>query len=125
MEDHLRAQYLGPSWAAARVRGTPYNTGETRQLALRDAAAKPVGNWAGCHSVAWAAGDRGVSNQFTKSGYPLGIMVNRDGLDVVLGELLQRVCRLGGVLWLFQLLEMIDRIINHSRMQIPQSSMVD
>lgn len=81
----MRAQYLGPGWDAAHVRGTPYNTGDLLQAAQRDVAAKPVGNWSGCHSVAWDAnsptnsGDREVSNEFTKSGYPLGIMVNRDG----------------------------------------------
>ncbi|KAJ5089679.1 hypothetical protein N7532_008363 [Penicillium argentinense] len=81
----LRAQYLGPGWDAARVRGTPYNTGDLLQIAQRDVSAKTVGNWSGCHSVAWDsdapahAGDRGVSNEFTKSGYPLGIMVNRNG----------------------------------------------
>lgn len=80
----LRAQYLGPGWDAAHVRGTPYNTGEMLQIARRDVAAKAAGNWSGCHSVAWDAdaplhnGDRGVWNEFTKSGYPLGIMVNRD-----------------------------------------------
>ncbi|KAJ5712231.1 hypothetical protein N7493_008699 [Penicillium malachiteum] len=81
----LRAQYLGPGWDAARVRGTPYNTGDLLLSAQRDVSAKAVGNWSGCHSVAWDAdspanaGDREVSNEFTKSGYPLGIMVNRDG----------------------------------------------
>lgn len=81
----LRAQYLGPGWDAAHVRGTPYNTGEVLHIAQRDVAAKTAGNWSGCHSVAWDAdapvhaGDRRVSNEFTKSGYPLGIMVNRDG----------------------------------------------
>ncbi|KAJ5190641.1 uncharacterized protein N7498_009626 [Penicillium cinerascens] len=81
----LRAQYLGPGWDAAHVRGTPYNTGDVLQIAQRDVSAKAAGNWSGCHSVAWDAdspahvGDRGLSNEFTKSGYPLGIMVNRDG----------------------------------------------
>ena len=81
----LRAQFLGPGWDAARVRGTPYNTGDLLQTAQRDVGAKAVGNWSGCHCVAWDAdspahaGDREVSNEFTKSGYPLGIMVNRDG----------------------------------------------
>jgi len=43
------------------------------------------GDWGGCHSTCWDAntsmdvGDRVLSNQFTKSGYPLGIMVNTDG----------------------------------------------
>ncbi|KAL1884502.1 hypothetical protein Plec18167_002092 [Paecilomyces lecythidis] len=81
----MRAQYLGPNWDMAMVRGTPYNTGECLEMAIRDASAKQAGNWSGCHSVAWDAnapahsGDREISNQFTKSGYPLGIMVNRNG----------------------------------------------
>jgi precorrin 3B synthase CobZ len=81
----LRAQWLGPGWDSARVRGTPYNTGEMLQIAQRDVAAKTAGNWSGCHCVAWDAdapmesGSRVVSNEYTKSGYPLGIMVNRDG----------------------------------------------
>lgn len=81
----MRAQYLGPGWDCAKVRGTPFNQGTCLELAIRDAAAKQAGNWSGCHSVAWDAnapahqGDRVISNEFTKSGYPLGIMVNRDG----------------------------------------------
>lgn len=78
----LRAKHLGPNWASAFVRGSPYNTGEVLVSAIRDATAQQAGDWAGCHCVAWDAnaprdaGDRGVSNEFTKSGYPLGIMVN-------------------------------------------------
>lgn len=81
----LRAQYLGPGWDCARVRGTPFNTGDLLGIAQRDVFARSAGNWSGCHSVAWDAdaaagsGDREVSNQYTKSGYPLGIMVNGDG----------------------------------------------
>ena len=47
--------------------------------------AKLVGDWRTCHSTCWDAnapmdsGDRELSNQFTKSGYPLGIMVNING----------------------------------------------
>jgi len=47
--------------------------------------AKLTGDWKGCHSTAWDAnakadtGDRNLSNQYTKSGYPLGIMVNTLG----------------------------------------------
>jgi succinate dehydrogenase/fumarate reductase flavoprotein subunit len=46
---------------------------------------KFVGDWAGCHSTCWDAnasddkGERGLTNQYTKSGYPLGIMVNAQG----------------------------------------------
>ncbi|KAL4917206.1 FAD binding domain-containing protein [Aspergillus aurantiobrunneus] len=81
----MRAQFLGPGWDFAKVRGTPYNIGLCLEMAMRDAAAKQAGNWSGCHSVAWDAnapansGDRGVSNEFTKSGYPLGLMLNLDG----------------------------------------------
>lgn len=80
----LRAQWLGAGWEGARVRGTPYNTGEMLGVA-RGVGAKRAGDWGGCHCVAWdaeapaEAGNREVSNEFTKSGYPLGIMVNRDG----------------------------------------------
>ncbi|KAH7157291.1 flavoprotein subunit of succinate dehydrogenase/fumarate reductase [Dactylonectria estremocensis] len=81
----MRAQYLGPNWDLAKVRGTPYNTGACLEMAIRDVSAKTAGNWSGCHSVAWDAnapadtGDRAMSNEFTKSGYPLGLMLNIDG----------------------------------------------
>ena len=81
----MRAQFLGPDWDVAKVRGTPNNTGDALEIAMADALAQPAGNWSGCHSVAWDAnaeanaGDRIASNEYTKSGYPLGIMVNVDG----------------------------------------------
>jgi precorrin 3B synthase CobZ len=82
----LRSQYLGPGWDLAKVRGTPFNTGDVLETAIRDVSAAQAGNWSGCHSVAWDAnapadtGDQVASNEFTKSGYPLGLMLN------VLGE---------------------------------------
>ncbi|KAL2831462.1 hypothetical protein BDW59DRAFT_140199 [Aspergillus cavernicola] len=81
----MRCQYLGPGWDMAMVRGTPYNTGDCLELAIRELDAKPMGNWSGCHSVAWDAnacaniGDREASNEYTKSGYPLGLMLNATG----------------------------------------------
>ncbi|KAJ0417775.1 FAD binding domain-containing protein [Aspergillus carlsbadensis] len=81
----MRAQYLGPGWDFAKVRGTPYNNGSCLEMAIRDVSAKQAGNWSGCHSVAWDAnapansGDREISNEFTKSGYPLGLMLNLEG----------------------------------------------
>ncbi|KAF2789587.1 FAD binding domain-containing protein [Melanomma pulvis-pyrius CBS 109.77] len=81
----LRKKYLGPEWERARVRGTPYNTGDLLDVAIRDVGAKRAGDWGGCHSVAWDAnaapdsGDREIGNEFTKSGYPLGLMVNVKG----------------------------------------------
>ncbi|OAA55073.1 Fumarate reductase/succinate dehydrogenase flavoprotein [Niveomyces insectorum RCEF 264] len=81
----MRAEYLGPGWDLALVRGTPYNTGDCLRMAIRDVDAKQAGHWSGAHSVAWDAnappnsGDRAVSNEFTKSGYPLGVMINTQG----------------------------------------------
>ena len=85
----MRSQYLGPGWDLASVRGTPYNTGDLLEIAVRDVSAKQAGHWSGCHSTAWDAnapvnsGDRAVSNEFTKSGYPLGVMINADGIRFV------------------------------------------
>jgi hypothetical protein len=81
----LRTKHMGPQWVNAHVRGTPYNTGGILELALNRLNAKATGDWGGCHAVAWDAnapkdhGDRQVSNEFTKSGYPLGITVNVNG----------------------------------------------
>ncbi|EGX95657.1 fumarate reductase flavoprotein subunit precursor [Cordyceps militaris CM01] len=82
----MRRRFLGAGWDKAAVRGTPYNTGECLQLAQEALGAQPVGDWAGCHSVAWDAtyadprqGDRMASNEYTKSGYPLGLMLNIHG----------------------------------------------
>ncbi|KKY18511.1 putative tricarballylate dehydrogenase [Diplodia seriata] len=83
----LRAQHLGPEWGGTRafVRGTPFNTGDGLAAAARDAGAARAGDWAGCHAVAWDAnaapegGDRERTNEYTKSGYPLGVMVDVEG----------------------------------------------
>jgi len=80
----LRALHLGRDWEKAKVRGTPYNTGDGFVLA-QDIGAKRLGDWTACHSTVWDAntspdaGKRDLTNQFTKSGYPLGIMVNMNG----------------------------------------------
>ncbi|GAB7355530.1 hypothetical protein MBLNU459_g6012t2 [Dothideomycetes sp. NU459] len=84
----MRAQYLGAGWDLAYVRGTPYNTGDLLKMAI-DLGAKPAGNWSGCHSTCWDAnapfdaGDQVLTNQFTKSGYPLGLMFNSQGVRFV------------------------------------------
>lgn len=80
----LRTQYLGPGWDLAHVRGSKYNTGDGHAMAKK-LGAKLEGNYSGCHSVAWdgnsprASGNRELTNQYTKSGYPLGVMVNING----------------------------------------------
>ncbi|KAJ4287764.1 hypothetical protein N0V90_012468 [Kalmusia sp. IMI 367209] len=81
----MRSQFLGPGWDLAHVRGTPFNTGDALEFAIRDVNARQAGNWSGCHSTCWDAnsptdsGDRTISNEFTKSGYPLGLMINNAG----------------------------------------------
>jgi len=78
-----RARYLGPDWDLARVRGTPYNTGDGIAMALA-VGAQPYGHWSGCHAVAWDAnappfGDRRIGELFQKHSYPFGLIVNREG----------------------------------------------
>ncbi|KAJ6508951.1 FAD binding domain-containing protein [Mycena sanguinolenta] len=80
----LREKYLGPGWERAILRGTPYNQGDGFKLAAA-VGARQTGDWAGCHSTCWDAdapkdgGERNLTNQFTKSGYPLGVMINSVG----------------------------------------------
>jgi tricarballylate dehydrogenase len=79
----MRTRYLGPNWELARVRGTPYNTGDGIKMAL-EVGALPWGHWSGCHSVQWDLnapwhGDRKVGDNFQKHSYPVGIMVNLRG----------------------------------------------
>ncbi|MEU6137652.1 FAD-dependent tricarballylate dehydrogenase TcuA [Nocardioides sp. NPDC047086] len=79
----LRRRHLGEGWQRAKVRGTPLNTGDMIQAAL-EIGAVAYGDWSTCHSVAWDAGagdegDRDLTNQLTRGGYPLGIMVNKEG----------------------------------------------
>jgi len=79
----MRAQYLGPGWDLAKVRGTRYNMGAGLRMAM-DIGARPHGNWSGCHSVAWDVnappyGDLTIGDQFQKHNYPFGILVNAKG----------------------------------------------
>jgi tricarballylate dehydrogenase len=78
-----RTRYLGPGWELAKVRGTRFNTGDALRMAL-DIGAAPVGNWSGCHAVAWDRnapefGDLAVGDGFQKHSYPLGIYLNAEG----------------------------------------------
>lgn len=80
----MRARNLGVGWDKAFVRGTPFNTGDLLRLAI-EAGAEPTPDWSSCHSTCWDAnaprdaGDQLLTNQFTKSGYPLGLMINTAG----------------------------------------------
>lgn len=79
----MRARYLGPGWELAKVRGTRFNTGDVIRMAL-DIGAAPVGNWSGCHAVAWERnapefGDLAIGDQFQKHSYPWGVYINALG----------------------------------------------
>lgn len=80
----LRRQHLGEGWQNAKVRGTPGNTGEMILAAFAAGAARG-GDWSTCHSVAWDAwhpeneSNLELTNQLTRGGYPLGIVVNSEG----------------------------------------------
>ena len=79
----MRARYLGPGWELAKVRGTRFNTGDVIRMAL-DVGAAPVGNWSGCHAVAWDRnapefGDLAVGDGFQKHSYPWAVYINAQG----------------------------------------------
>ena len=79
----MRAAHLGPRWKLAKVRGTPYNTGDGIKMGLA-AGAQPYGQWSGCHAVAWDVGapatnERRLVQHFERDSYPLGIYVNIHG----------------------------------------------
>ncbi len=79
----MRTRYLGPNWDLAKVRGTPFNTGDGIRMAL-DIGASPAGNWSGCHAVGWERnapefGDLAVGDGFQKHSYPFGLIVNANG----------------------------------------------
>ena len=79
----MRAAHLGPRWKAAKVRGTPYNTGDGIRMG-RGVGARPFGQWSGCHAVAWdlnapAANEGRLVQHFERDSYPLGIYVNARG----------------------------------------------
>jgi tricarballylate dehydrogenase len=79
-----REEHLGRGWRNAKVRGTPYNTGEMIAAALAIGAAKG-GDWSTAHSVQWDAftpdneSNRELTNRLTRQSYPLGVIVNREG----------------------------------------------
>lgn len=79
----MRAAHLGPGWDLAKVRGTPFNTGDGLLMAI-EAGAAPRGHWSGCHAIAWDAdapafGDPSVTNRFSRQAYPFGVVVNQEG----------------------------------------------
>lgn len=82
-----RVERLGPEWEAAKVRGTPHNTGAGLELAFA-AGAEPYGFFAGCHATPMDLHMPNYGNldiphferkNYRKICYFLGVMVNADG----------------------------------------------
>ncbi|MET9224600.1 FAD-dependent tricarballylate dehydrogenase TcuA [Lentzea sp. NPDC003310] len=79
-----RQRYLGDGWQHAKLRGTPYNTGDLIGAAL-EIGADRGGDWSTCHSVPWDASfpdnesNRALTHRLSRYGYPFGIVVNRRG----------------------------------------------
>ncbi len=83
----LREKYIGPGWEAAKVRGTPHNTGKGLEMAFA-LGAEPHGFYGGCHATPMDAlmpdyGNLGIPHlerkNYRKICYFLGIMVNARG----------------------------------------------
>lgn len=78
-----RAQFLGPSWDLARVRGSRFNTGGGLKMAM-DAGAAPFGHWSGCHASSWdfnapAINELAFGAVFKRDDYLAGIVLNAKG----------------------------------------------
>lgn len=83
----MRIKHMGPHWEAAKVRGTPHNTGDGLTMAFA-AGAAAYGYYAGCHAtpmdlhMADFGGldlPPGERKNYRKISYFLGVMLNADG----------------------------------------------
>lgn len=85
--EELRVKYIGAHWDAAKVRGTPHNTGDGLTMALA-VGAQAYGFFEGCHATPMDLhmADFGGLNlphkerkNYRKISYFLGVMVNAHG----------------------------------------------
>ncbi|MEM1372353.1 MAG: FAD-dependent tricarballylate dehydrogenase TcuA, partial [Pseudomonadota bacterium] len=85
--DEMRARYMGDNWKAAKVRGTPHNTGDGLTMAF-EAGATEYGTYRGCHAtpmdlhMADFGGLQlppGERKNYRKISYFLGVMLNAEG----------------------------------------------
>lgn len=79
----MRCRYLGKNWDLAKVRGTPYNTGDMLRAAM-DLGAAPVGHWGGCHATfidaeAPQPADRPMVDRTRRISHPFSLVVNAQG----------------------------------------------
>lgn len=85
--DDLRVKHMGLHWKAAKVRGTPHNTGDGLVMAMEAGAAK-YGLYAGCHATPMDLHMADFGNldlppgerkNYRKISYFLGVMLNAEG----------------------------------------------
>ncbi len=85
--ERMRAEQLGGDWARAKVRGTPYNTGDGLDFAWALGAAR-YGSYEGCHATPMDLHMKDYGNldlppierkNYRKICYFLGVMVNARG----------------------------------------------
>lgn len=85
--EELRAKYIGPDWAKAKVRGTPHNTGDGLRMAF-ELGAGEYGFYEGCHATPMDLHMKDYGNldiphgerkNYRKISYFLGIMINAHG----------------------------------------------
>lgn len=83
----LRQKYIGSHWDAAKVRGTPHNTGDGLVMAF-DLGAQEYGFFGGCHATPMDLHMKDFGNlnlphaerkKYRKICYFLGVMVNAKG----------------------------------------------
>ncbi|GAJ98293.1 FAD-dependent tricarballylate dehydrogenase TcuA [Geomicrobium sp. JCM 19055] len=86
--EQKRMKYIGDEWKNAVVRGTEHNTGDGLDMAI-EAGATPFGDWSACHAHttdynAPRVGDfEKPGDIYKKSSYPLGLIVNNEGVRFV------------------------------------------
>lgn len=85
--EDMRVAHMGPDWKAAKVRGTPHNTGDGLRMAMEVGAAD-YGLYSGCHAtpmdlhMAEFGGldlPPGERKNYRKISYFLGVMLNANG----------------------------------------------
>lgn len=89
--EDMRVKHMGPNWQAAKVRGTPHNTGDGLRMAL-DLGAAEYGLYAGCHATPMDLHMADFGNldlppserkNYRKISYFLGVMLNAEGVRFV------------------------------------------
>ncbi|MEO0379794.1 MAG: FAD-dependent tricarballylate dehydrogenase TcuA [Pseudomonadota bacterium] len=85
--EEMRIAHMGPNWKAAKVRGTPHNTGDGLRMAI-DAGAAQNGVFKGCHATPMDLHmadfgnldlEPGERKNYRKISYFLGVMLNANG----------------------------------------------